>query len=71
MTFPKIRMLTVMITPLSTQSHPYDCKSSPKRFEANIRAFVQHVKHIVPLMTKIHVRMAFDTTDMPQNADRN
>ncbi|KAJ2890809.1 hypothetical protein GGI21_006049 [Coemansia aciculifera] len=47
-----------MLVPVSTDHHPFDLLASPEMIESNIRAFVQHVRHIVSLATTVYVHLA-------------
>ncbi|KAJ2053195.1 hypothetical protein H4S04_000841 [Coemansia sp. S16] len=65
-TFPKAWSVVVSLLPKSTMAHPNDGWLSRQVIESNIRAFVQRVKKVAPLVRKVLVSVAAISPDMPQ-----
>ncbi|KAJ2445623.1 hypothetical protein GGF42_005942 [Coemansia sp. RSA 2424] len=71
LTFPKIHLLSVMLLPLTMRHHLADQLAGPQTVKSNIQEFVRHVKHIVPLMNKVCVRLASCPAHSPKFADHH
>ncbi|KAJ2863163.1 hypothetical protein GGH94_003791 [Coemansia aciculifera] len=65
-TFPRAWSVVVSLLPKSTMAHPDDGWLSRQTIKSNIRAFVQRVKKVAPIVRKILISVASISPGMPQ-----